>query len=119
MRKPGDPSTGSRQVEYLAAHKDGALRLTVYIQPRASSTRIIGLHGGPHGEAVKIGITAPPVDGRANGAVIEFLADFFRIPKSAVTIKAGLQGRTKQVTLTGISLAEASRLLAAAVGKDT
>lgn len=98
-------------MSYLAAQKDGSLLLTVYIQPRASSTRIIGLHG----EAVKIGISAPPVDGKANAAVIEYLAGFFRIPKSAVSIKSGRQSRTKHLLLKSVSLSEAGRMLESAL----
>ncbi|MEA3547849.1 MAG: DUF167 family protein [Thermodesulfobacteriota bacterium] len=81
----------------------GSLSLALHIQPRASKNRIVGLHG----ENLKLAVTAPPADGKANKAVVKFLADFFAIPKREVTIKSGLQSRKKRVLLSGISLAEA------------
>ena len=65
-------------VEY-AAEK---LTLRLYIQPKASRDAIIGLHG----DEVKIAITAPPVDGKANAHLVKFLAKQFRVPKSQVSI---------------------------------
>ncbi len=94
-------------MDFLSGQQDGSLVLTVYIQPRASRTRISGLHG----EALKLCITAPPVDGRANRAVVEYIADFFNLPKKHVTITSGLQSRTKRLTIDNISLATARELL--------
>ena len=81
----------------------GSLSLALHIQPRASKNRIVGLHG----ENLKLAVTAPPADGKANKAVVKFLADFFSIPKKGINIKSGLQSRKKRVLLTGISLAGA------------
>ncbi len=75
------------------------MQLLLHVQPRASRSRFLGLHG----EALKLSLTAPPVDNRANKAVIAFLADFFQLPRSAVEIRSGLKGRKKQVVLSGIS----------------
>jgi len=94
-------------MDFLVGRQDGSMVLTVYIQPRASRTRISGLHG----EALKLCITAPPVDGRANRAVVEYIADFFNLPKKSVTITSGLQSRTKRLTIDNISLAAARELL--------
>ena len=94
-------------MDYLAGQQDGSLALTVYIQPRASRTRISGLHG----DALKLCITAPPVEGRANRAVVEYIANLFKIPKKSVTITSGLQSRTKRLTINNISLAAARDLL--------
>ena len=73
--------------------------LTVKVQPRARRTAIIGEAGG----ALKIALTAPPVEGRANQACIEFFAKLLGLPKSAVTIISGEHGRKKVVRLAGIS----------------
>ena len=73
--------------------------LSLYVQPRGGQDAIIGLHG----EAVKLRLSAPPVDGRANKAVIVFWSKFLNIPKSCVTIKSGLQSRMKKIVLTGVS----------------
>jgi len=65
---------------YLRALADGdSISLSIHVQPKASRTRIAGLHG----DAVKLCITSPPVDGKANAAVIQFLAKLFKIPKAA------------------------------------
>ncbi|HSR36423.1 MAG TPA: DUF167 family protein [Desulfurivibrionaceae bacterium] len=95
-------------MSWLRIGKDGAVLLTVHVQPKASRTKIAGLFGD---EAVKICITAPPVDGQANEALVKFLAKLFKLPKSAVTIESGLQGRTKQFRLTGITVADAEQIL--------
>jgi len=87
---------------FLRKEKD-SLSLALHIQPKASKNRIVGLHG----EKLKLSVTAPPADGKANKAVVKFLADFFAIPKKKIAIKSGLQSRKKRVLLFGISLAEA------------
>ena len=94
-------------MDFLAGQQDGSLVLTVYIQPRASRTRISGLHG----DALKLCIAAPPVDGRANRAVVEYIAKLFNLSKKHVTITSGLQSRTKRLTIGNISLATARELL--------
>lgn len=79
--------------------KDGLL-VSCWIQPRASRNAIAGTHG----DALKIALTAPPVDGKANAALREFLADEFDLPKSSVEVVSGLTGRKKTVALRGLSL---------------
>ena len=94
-------------MDFLAGQQDGSLVLTVYIQPRASRTRISGLHG----ETLKLCITAPPVEGRANRAVVEYISSLFKVPKKSVVITSGQHSRTKRLTITNISLATARDLL--------
>ncbi|MEW6502310.1 MAG: DUF167 domain-containing protein [Thermodesulfobacteriota bacterium] len=96
-------------MKWLRPGKDGAVLLTVHVQPKASRTKVAGLFGD---EALKICITAPPVEGKANEALIAFLAKLFKLPKSAVTLEAGHQGRTKQFRLAGLTLTAAEALLA-------
>ncbi len=91
----------------LSKQRDGTILLQVYIQPRASKNRIIGLHGN----ALKICITAPPVGNKANGAVVDFLAKFFKVSKSGISIKGGKQSRTKRVAITNLSTTDAHRIL--------
>lgn len=93
---------------WLRLGKDGTVLLTVHVQPKASRAKVAGLFGD---EAVKICITAPPVDGKANEALIAFLAKLFKLPKSAITLDAGQQSRTKQFRLTGITPDEIARTL--------
>ncbi len=91
----------------LTEQPDGSLILLVYVQPKASRNRIVGLHG----DAVKISITAPPVDGKANAGVIKLLAKFFHLPKSAITIISGESSRSKRLRLEGIEPDKAHALL--------
>jgi len=90
---------------------NNSLSLNVYVQPRASRNKFAGMHG----KAVKLCITAPPVDDKANGAVLIFLSKLFGIPKSAMHIKSGRQGRNKQIIISGPSLAQAEKALEAAL----
>jgi uncharacterized protein len=75
-----------------------ASRISIYVQPRASKTMIAGLHDG----GVKVRLAAPPVDGAANAALIEFVAERLRIAKSRVRIVTGHSGRRKVVEVDGI-----------------
>ena len=83
------------------------IRLTIQVQPRASRTEVVG----PHGDAIKIRVAAPPVDGAANEALVEFLAERLGVARSAVTISAGHGSRRKVVTVEGITAAEAAQRL--------
>ncbi|BDU38690.1 conserved hypothetical protein [Vibrio nigripulchritudo MADA3029] len=69
--------------------------LRLYIQPKASRDKIVGKHG----DELKIAITAPPVDGKANSHLIKYLAKQFKVPKGQVTIEKGELGRHKQVRI--------------------
>ena len=75
------------------------LRITVRVQPRARTNEVVGRHG----DALKVRLSAPPVDGAANDALVELLAGTFGIPGRDVTILAGAGSRTKVVQLEGIS----------------
>ncbi len=82
------------------------------VQPRASRNAIAGIvSSGAQGDAVKLAITAPPVDGKANQAVIEFLADLFRVPKSSITIVSGETGRNKVICVRGLSAEKVRKVL--------
>jgi uncharacterized protein (TIGR00251 family) len=67
----------------------------IYVQPRSSRNRIVGLHGN----ALKIAIQAPPVDDAANRMCIQFLSDCLDVPRSSIEIIAGHTSRTKRVLL--------------------
>jgi uncharacterized protein len=71
--------------------------LDVYVQPGASRSGFAGMHG----DRMKIRLAAPPVDGRANEALVEFLAEFFGVPRRHVRIAAGLKSRRKRVIVEG------------------
>ena len=71
------------------------LLLTLRIQPRASRDEI----AGPYGEALKVRITAPPVDGKANAHLLRFLAELFGVPLASVELLGGETGRDKRVKI--------------------
>jgi len=78
--------------------RGGSIRFPVHVQPRASRTEIAGLHG----EAIKVRLTAPPVDGAANAALVDFLAEVLCVTRAAVRIVAGEQSRSKVVEVVGV-----------------
>lgn len=85
----------------------GGVRLHLFIQPKSSKNEIVG----PHNGELKIKITAPPIDGRANEGLVEFLSDYFNVPKRSVVLVRGETGRHKVVDVFGISTEHIHSLL--------
>lgn len=83
------------------------MRIAVHVQPRASRSEVTGLHG----DAIKVRLTAPPVDGAANEELIRLLAARVGVPPNGVRIVAGHGGRRKVVEVRGVTAAEAERRL--------
>lgn len=77
----------------------GTLTFSVRVQPRASKNEVAGALGG----ALKIRLCAPPIENRANEALVEFLSDLLKTPKSAVRIQSGEHGRNKRVEIRGVT----------------
>jgi uncharacterized protein (TIGR00251 family) len=73
--------------------------LSLRLVPRAANNAIVG----PHGDALKIRLCAPPVDGAANTALIKFLSDALSIPRARVQILSGQTSRSKRVLLVGVN----------------
>jgi uncharacterized protein len=84
-----------------------SVRISVYVQPRASKTGVVGTHG----DAWKIRVAAPPVNNAANAELIEFIASKLDISKRSVRIAAGGTGRRKIVEIDGVSLEAVSAAL--------
>lgn len=91
----------------------GGVSLAVRAQPGAKKTAIIGVYGEGASAQLKIAAQAPPVEGRANSALIAFLADFFSIPKSSIELISGELSRSKVFLLRGVSEQRARELLGA------
>lgn len=87
----------------------GGLGLTLHIQPGAKRTEI----QGPHGDALKIRLAAPPVDGKANEALIEFVATLLGVPRRAVVLRSGQTSRRKVLWVEGAPADAPARLQAA------
>lgn len=82
---------------YLTTDTDATVLLTVYVQPRASRNTLCGVHDG----SLKISITTPPVDGKANSALTAYLAKTFKLPKRAVQLRSGQSSRRKLIAISG------------------
>lgn len=80
----------------------GAVTFAVRVQPGARREGVSGLYG----DAVRIALTAPAVDGKANGALVRHLADVLRVPRMSVEIVTGHTSRSKVVRVTGLTAAE-------------
>ncbi len=91
----------------MVTPREGAVRFAVRVQPRASRVGVDGLHG----DAIKVRVHAAPVDGAANEAVIEVIADALDVAKRDVRIVSGDSSRSKVVEVRGVSV-EAVRALA-------
>jgi uncharacterized protein (TIGR00251 family) len=85
----------------------GGVRLALSVQPRASRTAF----GELLGDRRKLAITAPPVDGKANAAIVKFLAKFFGVAKSSVRIVQGETGKLKTIEILGIAAPDARERL--------
>jgi len=79
------------------------VRIELHVQPRASRTEIAGMHG----DALKLRIASPPIDGAANDEIIRFLAARLALPRRAVIITGGASGRRKVVAVEGVTVAAA------------
>lgn len=84
----------------------GGAAFTVRVVPRASKTEIVGLMDDG---ALKIRLTAPPTDGKANQALVKFLADLLDVHRDQIEIVAGHSGRAKIISVIGITPAEVDR----------
>ena len=83
-------------------------RLPVIVAPKASRNAVIGEYQG----SIKIALTAAPTDGKANQALIEFLAEKLKLPKRNISILRGTTNKRKLVEIHGIDLADVKKMLA-------
>ncbi|HEY2378010.1 MAG TPA: DUF167 domain-containing protein [Gemmatimonadaceae bacterium] len=83
------------------------MRFAVHVQPRASRSEISGLHG----DALKVRLAAPPVDGAANDALVELIAAALGVPRRNVQIVSGQHARSKVVEVANVSVEDVQRLV--------
>ncbi len=86
---------------------NGAVSFTVRLTPRASRSEIVGIEG----DAVKIRLSAPPVEGKANEALVKFLADQLDVPRANVEIVTGHAARRKVVRIRGVTAGQIEKML--------
>lgn len=89
-----------RMLEIRESH--GGATFAVKVQPRARNNGITG----EIGDALKLSLTAPPVDGKANEACIAFFAEILKVPRSSITIASGHSSRRKVIRVAGLSSAQ-------------
>jgi uncharacterized protein len=85
----------------------GGLTFAVRVHPRAKKNAITGKLG----DALKVSLTTPPVDGRANEACIEFFAKLLKVPRSSVTIASGQTSRNKVIRVAGLTAEDVGKRL--------
>ncbi|MFZ0773205.1 MAG: DUF167 domain-containing protein [Candidatus Sulfotelmatobacter sp.] len=83
----------------------GGVTFAIKVHPRAKKNAITG----ELGDALKVSLTAPPIDGRANEACVEFFAKLLKLPRSSVTIASGQSSRAKVIRVAGLSTDEVRR----------
>jgi uncharacterized protein (TIGR00251 family) len=86
---------------------NAGISLVVKVHPRAKKNGITGTMG----DAFKLSLTAPAIEGRANQACIEFFAEFFQVPRSSITIASGERSRNKVIRIKGVTEQVAQSLL--------
>lgn len=89
--------------------REGSVRLSVRVQPRASRDAIAGVHEG----ALKVALTAPPVEGEANAALVQLLAKVLGVAKRDVRLVAGEKSRRKTLEIIGVDVAQVRAKLGA------
>ncbi len=88
---------------------EAGVELLVLVQPRASRTRLVGEHDG----RVKIALAAPPVDGEANAALLDFIAELLSLRRVDVRLLDGASSRRKRLLVQGVALDRARTLMSA------
>ena len=93
--------------EKITKQQNCEVRIALHVQPKASKTEIVGIYQ----DRLKLRIQAPPVDGKANGAICQFFSKLLSVPKSAVSVVSGESGRSKVVAITGVALVDVEQVL--------
>jgi uncharacterized protein (TIGR00251 family) len=89
----------------------GGIELSVFCQPKAARSALIGMHGG----ALKAKVKAPPVEGKANQALLDLLAGALGVPRGRLTLVSGEQSRNKRVRVDGVDATTALGAIMAAL----
>lgn len=114
------PSAPLPELPFLRAEKNGDVLVDVHVVPNAAKTQAVGLHGETGQQALRLRLQAPPVDGKANQALVKWLAGCLGIPQQAVTLARGETSRRKQLRVSAAAAGRANwdELVRAAADKD-
>ncbi|MBU8902634.1 MAG: YggU family protein [Victivallales bacterium] len=89
----------SDELSLIISENTGGCSLKCWIQPRSSRNAVVGVHG----DAIKIALTAPPIDGKANKELLKFLAKYFKLSKSDLHLVSGESLRAKIIRINGLN----------------
>lgn len=87
---------------YISLLTDKRVLLSLHVQPKASKSRIVGLHDG----CLKLAVASPPVEGKANREVVKFLATLLGVSGRDILLKSGAQSRKKRVIVSSLDVGE-------------
>lgn len=94
-------------MELVADQGNNSVSVMVYVQPKAKRNTIVGLYNN----CLKLSVTSPPVDGKANKEVVQLLSKLFNVPKTKIIIKRGAHSRTKQIIVGSVTLKQVQRCI--------
>ena len=107
------------ELAFLRMEKNGDVLVDVHVVPNAAKTQVVGLHGEAGQLALRLRLQAPPVDGKANQALVKWLAGCLGVPQQAVTLARGETSRRKQLRVNAAAAGRAAwDELVKALGKD-
>jgi uncharacterized protein (TIGR00251 family) len=111
------PCTTPPEAPFLRVEKNGDVLIDVHVVPNAAKTQAVGLHGEDGHQALRLRLHAPPVDGKANQALLKWLAGCLGVPPSALALVRGESSRRKQLRLNASAASGVSwdKLMAAAL----
>jgi uncharacterized protein (TIGR00251 family) len=114
------PSAPLPDLPFLRTEKNGDVLIDLHVVPNAARTQAVGLHGEAGQQALRLRLNAPPVDGKANQAIVKWLAGCLGVPQQAVTLARGETSRRKQLRVGAAAAGRATwdELVKAAADKD-
>jgi uncharacterized protein (TIGR00251 family) len=114
------PSAPLPDLPFLRTEKNGDVLVDLHVVPNAARTQAVGLHGEAGRQALRLRLNAPPVDGKANQAIVKWLAGCLGVPQQAITLARGEISRRKQLRVGAAAAGRASweELVRVAADKD-
>ena len=100
------PVTALPELPFLRREKNGDVLIDIHVVPNAANTEMVGLHGESGQQALRLRLQAPPIDGKANQALMKWLARCLGVPMQAVTLARGETSRRKQLRLSAAAASQ-------------
>lgn len=96
------------ELPFLRREKNGNVLIDIHVVPNAAKTEMMGLHGETGQQALRLRLQAPPVEGKANQALVKWLAGCLGVPQQAVTLARGEASRRKQLRVSAEAASQAA-----------